>query len=47
MTLQQPDAILTTLQGQSVVLPDLNAIFDGWLRGVNQNLEQLRRDVDD
>lgn len=46
MTLQQPDAILTKMQGQSVVLPDLNAIFDGWPRGVIQNLEQLRRDVD-
>ena len=47
MTLQEPDAILTKLQGQTIVLPDLEPIFDGWPRGVNQNLEQLRRDVDD
>lgn len=47
MTLQGPDAILKRLQGQSIVLPDMNTIFDGWPRGVNQNLERLRRDVDD
>ena len=46
MTLQDLDAILKKLQGQTIVLPDLEPIFAGWPRGVNQNLEQLRRDVD-
>ena len=42
-----PSSILTTLHGQSVVIGDLNAIFDGWPREVNQYIDRLRRDVDE
>ena len=39
-------SVLAELHGQSIVLPDLNSILDGWPREVNQNLDRLRRDVD-
>ena len=42
-----PSSILTALHGQSVVIRDLNAIFDGWPREVNQDIDRLRRDVDE
>ncbi|KAF6228249.1 hypothetical protein HO133_007979 [Letharia lupina] len=47
MTQEQPISILTALHGQSIILPDLNAILDGWPREVNQNLDRLRHDVDE
>ena len=47
MTQEEPNSILTALHGQSIVLPDLNAILDGWPREINQNLDRLRRDVDE
>ena len=47
MTQEEPNSILTALHSQSIVLPDLNAILDGWPREINQNLDQLRRDVDE
>ena len=46
MTGEQPSSILTALQGQSITLPDLNRILDGWPREFNQNLDRLRCDVD-
>ena len=46
MTQQEANSILTALHGQSIVLPNLNAILDGWPREVNQNLDRLRQDVD-
>lgn len=47
MAQEQTVSIVTALRGQSVVLPDLNAVLDGWPREVNQGLDRLRRDVDD
>lgn len=46
MAQEQTFSIVTALRGQSVVLPDLNAVLDGWPREVNQGLDRLRRDVD-
>lgn len=45
--LAQPSAnsILTSLRGQSIVLPDLNAILDGWPREINRHYDQLHSDV--
>lgn len=40
-------SILSALRGQSVVLPDLNAIFDGWPREISRHYDQLHRDLDD
>ena len=47
MTGKEPRDILEALQGKLVILPDFNAILHGWPRGVNQNLEQVRHDVDE
>lgn len=47
MTQDLAISIITALRGQSVVLPDLNAVLDGWPREVNQGLDRLRRDVGD
>ena len=47
MAQEQPISILRALRGQSIVLPDLNAILDGWPREVNPNLDRLRRDLDE
>ena len=41
----ETSTILAELRGQSIVLPDLNGMFDGWPQDVNINLDQLRRDV--
>ncbi|KAL9008744.1 MAG: hypothetical protein Q9173_006159 [Seirophora scorigena] len=46
MTQVEASTILAELRGQSIVLPDLNVMFDGWPQDVNINLNQLRRDVD-
>ena len=47
MAEQESVSVLAELRGQSIVLPDLNSIIDGWPREVNQNLDRLRRDVDE
>ena len=47
MTQEQSISILTALRGQSIALPDLNAILDGWPREVNRSLDRLRHDVDE
>ena len=47
MVPEQSISILTSLRGQSIILPELNAMLDGWPREVNQGLDQLRRDVDE
>lgn len=47
MTQEQSISVITALRGQSIRLPDLNAVFDGWPREVNQGLDRLRRDLDD
>ena len=47
MTQEHPISILAALHGQSIVLPDLNAILDGWPKEVNHNLDRLRRHVDE
>ncbi len=47
MSQEQAITILTALRGQSILLPDLNAILGGWPREINQNLDQLRRDVEE
>ena len=44
---EQPTSILTALQGQSILLPDLNSVFHSWPKEINPNLDQLRRDVDE
>lgn len=41
------ETILAELRGQSIVLPDLNAIFLGWPKDVNPGLDRLRVDVDE
>lgn len=46
MTRVEATTILAELRGQSIVLPDLNVMFDGWPQHVNINLDRLRRDVD-
>lgn len=45
MTHQTPDAVLSSLRGQSFRLPDLNVIFRDYPLEVNLNLERLRTDV--
>ena len=40
-------SILMSLRGQSIILPDLNSIFQDWPKEVNPGLGQLRRDVDE
>ncbi len=47
MVPEQSISILESLRGQSIILPELNAMLDGWPREVNQGLDQLRRDVDE
>ena len=47
MTQEQSISILTALHDQSIVLPDLNAMFGGWPSEVNQNLDRLRGDVEE
>lgn len=44
---ESASSILTALQGQSIVLPDLNAILDGWTKEINQNYDRLRLDLND
>ena len=46
MTQVEASTILAELRGQSIILPDLNAMFNGWPRHVNVHLDRLRRDVD-
>lgn len=46
MTQVEASLILAELRGQSIVLPDLNVVFNGWPRHVNVHLDRLRRDVD-
>ena len=46
-TEEQAVKIITELRGQSIVLPDLNAILGSWPRGVNRELARLRREVDE
>lgn len=41
-----PDTIVRSLKGQRILLPDLNALLDGWPRKVNVHLERLRQSVD-
>lgn len=41
------ESIIAELRGQSIVLPDLNAIFGNWPKQVNANLDRLRHDVDE
>lgn len=47
-TLYEEDinSVLKALRGQSIVLPDLTAILDGWPRETHAKLGQLRQDVD-
>ena len=40
-------SIVAELKGQSVVIPDLNAILDGWPRQVSQDIDRLRGDVNE
>lgn len=47
MTQNDSQSILAELRGQSIVLPDLNAIFLGWPKDVNPGLDRLRDDVDE
>ena len=47
MSQEQPITILTALHGQSILLPDLNAILGGWPREINRNLDRLRCDVEE
>lgn len=47
MAKAEPDSIIGELRGQSIILPDLNAIFDNWPKQVNANLDRLRHDVDE
>lgn len=47
MAKADPDSILAELRGQSIVLPDLNAIFESWPKQVNASLDRLRHDVDE
>ena len=44
---EQPTKILTELRGQSIILPDLNAILGSWPREVHQDLGRLRCDVNE
>ena len=44
---EQATPILTELRGQSIVLPDLNAILGSWPSGVHQDLGRLPCDVDE
>lgn len=47
MAKSDPDSIIAELRGQSIVLPDLNALFENWPKQVNADLERLRHDVDE
>ena len=38
--------LLDGLKGQAVNVPDFDRCFQGWPYGVNENLAQLREDVD-
>lgn len=46
MAKAEPDSIIAELRGQSIVLPNLNAMFESWPKQVNTNLDRLRHDVD-
>ena len=46
MNSSDADAVLASLQGKKIVIADLNAIFSGWPRKVNPNLDKLRQDLD-
>ena len=39
-------SILKTLNAQSIILPDLNALIDGWPKEVNPGVDQLRPELD-
>lgn len=45
MTRVEASTILAELRGQSIVLPDLNLMFNGWPQHVNINQDRLRREV--
>jgi len=38
--------LATSLHGRSFTLPDFHQLTQGWPRGINPNVEQLRVDVD-
>lgn len=40
------DGVVNSLRGQELAIVDLNAIFSGWPRKINANLDRLRQDVD-
>ena len=46
MKTHDSDTLLNSLRGQTIVLCDLNSIFDSWPKEINPNLDQLRHDVD-
>ena len=47
MALQDPNAILASLQGEAIQVPDLQKLFKNWPQEVNPCLDQLRQEVND